>query len=166
MKEKTQARKPSEQKPQSSASNIILNIVIGLLAIVILFLGYTIFQRLNQDSKKTSQIQAQDAAKKEKPSQVIQVEVLNGCGTSGTADKFTDFLRNKNIDVVQSGNYLTFDVENTLILNRTGNKANARKVADILNIDYKNIVEQKNDDYLLDLSIVVGKDYYKLKPYK
>jgi hypothetical protein len=166
VKENTNTRKPVEQKPQKSASNIILNIVIGFLVVIILFLGYTIIQRLHQDSKKTSQIQAQDAAKKEKPSQIIQVEVLNGCGASGTADKFTEFLRAKNIDVVQSGNYLTFDVENTLILNRTGNKANARKVADILNIDYKNIVEQRNDDYLLDLSIVVGKDFYKLKPYK
>lgn len=166
MKERYQSKQPLEKKIPPATSNIILNIAIGVLAVFIIFLGYKIFQRINQENKETSQIQANETIKKDLPSQIIQVEVLNGCGTSGVADKFTGFLREKNLDVVQSGNYLTFDVENTLILNRTGNKANAKKTADILGIDYKNIVEQKNDDYLLDLSIVIGKDYFKLKPYK
>ena len=105
------------------------------------------------------------SGKNNKPSAMVQVEVLNGCGVSGIADKATDFLRKNNFDVVQTGNYSSFNMDKSLVIDRTGNKANAEKVASALGIDKKNIVQQINNDYLLDCSIVIGKDYFQLKPY-
>lgn len=105
------------------------------------------------------------SANKNKASAIVQVEVLNGCGVSGVADTITDFLRKNNFDVVQTGNYTSFDMDKSLVIDRTGNKANAEKVAASLGIDKKNIVQQINNDYLLDCSVVIGKDYFQLKPY-
>ncbi len=91
--------------------------------------------------------------------QLIQVEVLNGCGIAGVADGFTDVLRSKGIDVVKTGNYRSFDVDNTFIVDRAGKDFVAEKVADSLNLDKRFIITEKNKNLYLDLTIVIGKDY-------
>jgi LytR cell envelope-related transcriptional attenuator len=143
---------------RSSTSSLFLNIIIVLLGIVILVMVYSIFSKLLG-------LKDDSASGKNKPSAAVQVEVLNGCGVSGVADKITDYLRKNNFDVVQTGNYTSYDMDKSLVIDRTGNKANAEKVAAALGIDKKNIVQQINNDYLLDCSIVIGKDYFQLKPY-
>jgi hypothetical protein len=67
------------------------------------------------------------------------------------------------VDVVQIRNYTSFDIEKSLVIDRTGNKPNAEKIADLLGIDRKNIVQQISSDYFLDVSLVIGKDYNQLK---
>ncbi len=117
---------------------------------------------------KVTGIEKSDSAQlsKEVPSAIIQVEIMNGCGVSGIADRFTDFLRNENFDVVNTGNYISFDVIETLVIERIGNMANAKKVAKALGVNERNIIQQLNDDYFLDVSIVIGKDYHELLPLK
>ena len=90
---------------------------------------------------------------------MIQVEVLNGCGKSGIADKFTELLRKNNFDVVNTGNYKSYDVNYSILIDRTGNLQNALKLADLLNIDHKNVIQQINKNYFLDVTLIVGKDY-------
>lgn len=87
---------------------------------------------------------------------------MNGCGAAGVAEKFTDYLRKEKFDVVQIGNYISFDIDKSLVIDRTGNMANAEKVAAALGIDKKNVIMQKNDDSFLDVSVVIGKDYKNL----
>ena len=99
-------------------------------------------------------------------SDIIQVEVLNGCGVGGVADRFTDFLRNNKFDVVNIANYIRFDMDETLVIDRRGNKANAYSVANSLGVKKENVIQQLNDDYFLDVSIVIGRDYYTLQPLK
>ena len=91
--------------------------------------------------------------------QLIQVEVLNGCGVTGIGDGLTDVLRSKGIDVVKTGNYRSFDVDNTFIVDRTGKIETAERVADSLNLDKRFIITEKNKSLFLDLTIVIGKDY-------
>lgn len=91
--------------------------------------------------------------------QLIQVEVLNGCGVTGIGDGLTDVLRSKGIDVVKTGNYRSFDVDNTFIVDRTGKIETAEGVADSLNLDKRFIITEKNKSLFLDLTIVIGKDY-------
>ncbi|MEG8945749.1 LytR C-terminal domain-containing protein [Rosettibacter firmus] len=100
------------------------------------------------------------------PSDIIQVEVLNGCNVSGVADRFTEYLRNNGFDVVNIGNYINNDMDETIIIDRTGRKANAYKVAEALGVKRENVIQQLNDNYFLDVSIIIGKDYYNLKPLK
>jgi hypothetical protein len=106
------------------------------------------------------------AANDQVASDIIQVEVLNGCGIGGVADRFTDFLRANNFDVVNVGNYVSFDVDECLVIDRSGNMANAYKVAKSLGIKNENVIQQLNKDYFLDVSIVIGRDYFNLAPFK
>lgn len=93
----------------------------------------------------------------------IQVEVLNGCGISGVADNVTDQLRKMNYDVVQIGNFRTFDIDESIVIDRKGNMNIAENIADSLGIDRVNVIQQINKKYLLDVTIIVGKDYKHLK---
>jgi hypothetical protein len=148
--------KPKKKLPPAA---IVLNVLIVLLSGVILFMSYSIYLKIksNSDSAETDVKKAAD---------IVQLEVLNGCGSAGVAEKFTDYLRSRNFDVVSRGNYRSFEIDNSFIIDRTGNTANAEKVADALGIDKKNIVQQLNEDYFLDVSLVIGRDFNKLKPLK
>ena len=94
----------------------------------------------------------------------MQVEVLNGCGASGVADKLTDFLRMNKIDVVNLGNYRSFDIENSIIISRNNKNKKAEKLAALVGLDENSIIQQTNKDYLLDVTFILGKDYRKLIP--
>ncbi|OGU54324.1 MAG: hypothetical protein A2V66_14180 [Ignavibacteria bacterium RBG_13_36_8] len=150
-----------EVDTKTSTINLLLNIIIFFLVALIIYLMYSVFV-------KVTGIEKSDSAQlsKEVPSAIIQVEIMNGCGVSGIADRFTDFLRNENFDVVNTGNYISFDVIETLVIERIGNMANAKKVAKALGVNERNIIQQLNDDYFLDVSIVIGKDYHELLPLK
>lgn len=155
-------RRPS--KPvglKSSSINLFLNVSIFLLAAVIIYMGYSIYIKLSSNPNKLVEGKTDQIA-----SDIIQVEVLNGCGVSGVADRFTDFLRNNNIDVVKSGNYISDDVSESLVIDRSGNMANAFKTAKALGIKSENVIQQLNKDYFLDVSIVIGRDYFNLTPFK
>ncbi len=160
MKVRTRLQRPSiKPNIKSSTSNFFYNIIIALLAIVIIFLGYSVYLKIKNKEEADKEL-----AKKKAAAPIIQLEVLNGCGSSGAAEKFTDFLRKNNFDVVQTGNYISFDVNKSMVIDRTGNKENAIKVADALGIDHNNIIQQINNDYILDVSLIIGKDFKQLKP--
>jgi hypothetical protein len=141
------------------AKNILLNIIIVVLAGIIIFMSYSVFMKISLLSSEG------DDNDPDLTSRIVQLEVLNGCGISGAAEKFTNYLRQNNFDVVQVGNYYSFDIDNTIVIDRTGNKGNAIKVADALGIDSKNVIQQINNDYFLDVSLIIGKDFNRLKPY-
>ncbi len=156
MKEKSQP-KHRDFKSSVSGSNLILNSIIILLGILIIFLTFSLVNRLSAHYTEQNTTSIKKTA-----SAVIQVEVLNGCGALGVAEEFTDYLRKEKFDVVQMGNYVSFDIDKSMVIDRTGNRANAEKVASALGIEDKNVILQKNDDSFLDVSVVIGKDYKKL----
>jgi LytR cell envelope-related transcriptional attenuator len=151
---------PDKINIKKSTANISFNIIIVLLAVIILYMSFSIFSKIGQ--KRQLDLQNQKNAK----SSVIQVEVLNGCGVSGVADQFTNYLRQHHFDVVQMGNYISYDVEKSIVIDRTGNMINAYKVADTLGVSRKNVIQQKNSNYFLDVSFIIGKDFNSLKPYQ
>lgn len=143
-----------------SATNMSLNIIIFLLVALIIYLGYSVFVKYD------SGVSAFNEEDNKRVSEIIQVEIQNGCGVKGVGERFTDFLRNNNVDVVNTGNYRSFDIDKTLIIERRGNMANAKKIAELLGVGEKNIIQQLNDEYFLDVSIIIGSDYYNLEPLK
>jgi len=92
----------------------------------------------------------------------VQIEVLNGCGIQGAADKVTNYLRDKKYDVVQIGNYKSFDIDESIVIDRKGDFKMAKNIAYSLGIKSMNVIQQINKNYLLDVSIIVGKDYKQL----
>lgn len=135
-------------------SNLFFIIASVILAVFAVFLIYSILEKTGIiifDNTET--------AKPQNVQQLIQVEVLNGCGIAGVGDALTDVLRAKGIDVVKTGNFRSFDVDNTFIIDRLGKIETANRVADSLNLDKRFIITEKNKSYFLDLTIVIGKDY-------
>ena len=161
MKERIPSDKQSTQNSTGKTANIFLNVIIILLAGLIIFMAYSLITKIEGLSPDD-----EDTNEANKPSKIIQLEVLNGCGISGVAEKFTNHLRQNNFDVVQVGNYSSFDIDNTLVVDRTGKRVNALKVAEALGIDPKNVIQQINNDYFLDVSLIIGRDFNHLKPFK
>jgi LytR cell envelope-related transcriptional attenuator len=158
VKEKSPFQKLPNNVPfKTSSSNLFLNIVIILLGIIIIFLAFSLYTKIK------GVFEENDSPAANRSSHIIQVEVLNGCGKPGAADELTDFLRRNNFDVVHMGNYISFDVDKTLVIDRTGDPANAEKVAKFLGLDKNQVITQINKDYFLDVSIILGKDYNQLK---
>ena len=90
--------------------------------------------------------------------------MLNGCGVSGVADKLTDYLRANKIDVVNLGNYRSFEIEKSIIICRNEKNKNAELIASLVGLDQNSIIQQTNPDYLLDVTFILGKDYRNLIP--
>lgn len=124
-------------------------------------MGYSIYVKLSNTKNAASYKTEGQVA-----SDIIQVEVLNGTSVQGIAERFTDFLRNNNFDVVNVGNYIHHDMDETLVIDRIGNMANAFKIAKALGVKNENVIQQLNNNYLLDVSVIIGKDYFTLKPIK
>jgi hypothetical protein len=103
----------------------------------------------------------------------LDIAVLNGCGVGGLADKFTTFLIDQGFNVVKTANFEeeeygrpNFNVMETLILDQRGNRKNCIRLANALGLDPSRIVETKNEELLLDASLVLGKDFRQLPSWK
>ncbi len=95
---------------------------------------------------------------------IIQMDVLNGCGARGAAARITSVLRNAGFDVVEMKNYKVRTMQKTLVVDRVGDLASARRVATTLGIAESNIIQQLNPDYFVDVSVIIGADYTTLQP--
>jgi hypothetical protein len=143
-------------RPRSRRA-LALNIALPVLAILVAVLAYALVRRhLLQPPVETERADGGAG--------VIQVDVLNGCGTSGAAQDFTSFLRARGYDVVEIRNYKTFDLAESLVIDRVGDTKTAERVAYALGIARENVVQQLNPDYYVDVTVVVGRDYPSLKP--
>jgi len=146
----------SEKRTVHRSTNLFLNISILILSILILFLGYSLLSKLNVFGEN-SEI---DNLVKHKKN--MQIEVLNGCGVDGVADMFTDSLRKKNFDVVNTDNYRSYNIDNSIVIDRTGDIINAEYLAEVIGIDNKQVIQQKSKNYFLDVTLIIGKDYKQL----
>ncbi|NWG29179.1 MAG: LytR C-terminal domain-containing protein [Ignavibacteriaceae bacterium] len=151
----------TSKKKQDFSKNLILNISILILIIINSFLAYSLVKTVSFNDSNDDVNLLKDSTKAR-----IQIEVLNGCGVSGVAEKLTDYLRSNNIDVVNLGNYRSFEIENSLIISRNEKVKNAEIVAAVVGLDHQNIIQQINPDYLLDVTFILGKDYRNLIPLK
>ena len=62
---------------------------------------------------------------------IAEVEILNGCGETGIAKLYTNFLRANNYDVIDSKNADHFNYINTEILIHNKDKQNIAKLLDL-----------------------------------
>lgn len=145
--------------------NYILNGAIILFLIAVAYFGFSLINNSLKSDKNIKEITDTTKALTNQPNLSIQLEVQNGSGENGVATKITEYLRKNNIDVVEIGNYKSQDVERTLIIDRCGEIVKSKKVARILGVSEKNIIQQLNNSLLLDVTVVIGKDFKELKPF-
>jgi len=147
----------STAAPRRDFRTAVLDVIIGALGLLVLVLAWSFLSR-------TVFHPPVDPVRSGSPRQsTIQLDVLNGCGASGAGTAMTAFLRARGFDVVEYRNYRSFDVQQTLVIDRAGNRENAEKVAYALGVAQENIIEQINEDYYVDVSVLIGRDYGSLK---
>ena len=150
----------TEKESSRSSKKLILNLLLAAVAAFLLYQVYAISFPSNgtADHNRLPVPGAAGSAKS-----VIQIDVLNGCGVSGTGQKMTSFLRAAGYDVVDMGNYKTFDVRHSLVIDRSGNGEIAKKIASDLGIDPANVVQQISPEYFVTASVVLGRDFKNLR---
>lgn len=150
---------PDQSEKSTSSNSLFLNAAIGFLSVLLLALFIGLFTRIiyprisNQRAVQTTELIGQ----------IIQIEVLNGCGEPGIANNFTGILRKNGFDVVETGNFERFDLEETIIISRGNSVDNAYRVANALGVKKANVIREESPDFYLDVSIVLGQDYLELK---
>lgn len=85
------------------------------------------------------------------------IQVLNGCGTAGAADKVADFLRLKKFDVKYIGNAESWNYPFTMVISRTADMTVAHKVAGTLKTD--RCILLRNQDTTYNVTVIIGPDY-------
>lgn len=143
---------------EESYKHLILNTIIGFLGVLLLVLLVALFSRIIYPRITADRVHEDPAL----ISDVIQLEVLNGCGISGIANRFTDGLREFGFDVVETGNYDHFDVTNTFVISRNGQIENAYRVADALGISHEQVLREQAPEFYLDVTLIIGSDYQSL----
>ncbi len=144
---------------KDNSASFALNAVIGFLSLLLCLLIVALFARIvypRIQSERTNN-------DSELISDIIQLEVLNGCGVAGAAGEITAALRDNGFDVVETGNFEHYNMKKTTIIARTFNTENAKRVADALGIDYSQIIIEASENYYLDATVVIGADYESLK---
>jgi hypothetical protein len=149
----------NNKKKEHYSKNLTLNASIIILILINVYLGYTTTKTVTSYYNNN-----QYELSKDSTASKIQIEVLNGCGKTGVAEKLTDYLRAKGFDVVRLGNYRSFEIENSIVISRNDKIQNAEKVATVVGLNYENVIQQINPEYLLDVTFILGKDYKNLIP--
>lgn len=145
---------PNEENPRQ----LLLNSAIGFLSVLLVILIIALFSRILYPRVVADRAQEDPAL----VSEVIQLEVLNGCGVTGIATRFTDRLREYGFDVVETGNYDHFDVSKTFVVSRNGQMENAYRVANALGISREQVLREQSPDFYLDVTLIIGSDFENL----
>ncbi|MBI5403803.1 MAG: LytR C-terminal domain-containing protein [Ignavibacteriae bacterium] len=156
-----------KQETGKSILNYILNITIIVLGAVCIYLVFSLVTNtfLNKGKSDKNAMDSSKTTVTHQPNLSIQVDVQNGTGENRIGAIFRDYLKKKGYDVVNLDNYKSSDVERTIIIDRTGDTRKAQRIAEVLGVSGRNIIQQINRDLYLDATIVIGKDYTELKPY-
>lgn len=135
----------------------------GIVAALVFFNGYQLYGIFSGSSAIVKSV----STKQELDTNFtpIQINILNGCGVAGVSNIMTKFCRELGYDVVEIGNYKSFNVEQTMVVDRSGKLESAKQLARQLGISSKNVVVQFSNDHIVTASIIIGKDYKKLNPW-
>jgi hypothetical protein len=84
------------------------------------------------------------------------VEVLNGCGSRGIADRVCELLIARGFDVMFVGNADDFLYDRTLVVDRVGDLSKATAVAEAIGAGA--VISQQNSASFVETTVVLGKD--------
>ncbi|MFW5955304.1 MAG: LytR C-terminal domain-containing protein [Rhodothermales bacterium] len=144
-------------------SSVILNlslVVLGVFVVVLLYGLSTRYLTPRSDSHRATD------APTHLIGSIIQVEIRNACGVANLASDTRRYLRAHGFDVVEVGDHSTHDLERSMVIDRSGDLRAARKVARALGLPEDRIVQEIKEEFYLDASVLLGKDYASLRPFQ
>lgn len=148
---------PSEASPRNHG--VLRSILSGVIIVFVFAVGYLSYTFISRGANPPPPAVQQGKAQK-----ILQLDVLNGSGARGMAARCTNYLRGRGFDVVEMKNYKLSNIPHTLVIDRAGDRAAARLVAAALGVPDKNVIQQLNPDYFVDVSVIIGADYSSLQP--
>ena len=92
----------------------------------------------------------------------VTINIKNACGVSGIAAKWQKILRKVKYDVIEALNAKRIN-KSMIICRNIKMKPDAIKLANLLEIDENQIVIQPSKTVIVDLELIIGRDYKKLK---
>jgi hypothetical protein len=130
-----------------------LNFLLGIVAVLLIssFVDSSVF-----DKGSPADLSSEDARRSFE--EVIQINVLNGCGEKGLAGKVQKGLRRMGFDVVEVGNF-SQEIGETIIIDRLGDKKSAYKLAHSLGIEERFIFTDIDSTMYIRASLVLGNNY-------
>ncbi len=149
---------PEVSKQENRALNVGL-VIVAMFAVVLIF---NLFMRVSSPRPDPTRVYNPNGLLGD----VVQIEVRNGCGEPGLAREMTDFLRSYGFDVIEHGDYTSFDVDSTLIIDRVGNLDAANQVALALGVSRDRVISDLQSDLYLDVSVIIGQDFRSIHPFR
>ena len=143
---------------------LLSNLFIGILFVSFVII-FVVFKNWQTEPYIDHQTALMSQIKTHNSNEIIQIEVLNGCGDKGIADLYATFLRENDYDVIDYKNAENFNYNSSKIIVHNNNLY-VEDVANLFQIDSKNIDYHFDDDNIIhDITIIVGKDYKSLESY-
>tara|TARA_B110000116_G_C16517502_1_gene438467 strand:+ start:84 stop:569 length:486 start_codon:yes stop_codon:yes gene_type:complete len=145
---------------------LLSNLLLGALFVCFIIV-FVVFKNWDAREKNftSPQIELMNQTKTyDSMNEILQIEVLNGCGDKGVADLYANFLRNNSYDVIDYKNADNFDYNASKLIVHSNNLL-VEDVADLFKIDSKNIDYIFDENIFYDITLIVGKDYKKLNSY-
>lgn len=96
----------------------------------------------------------------------ITVEIRNATKQEGIAGKVRNYLFDRGFDVIASGNADKLDEAYTMVYDRAGSIEHARMIASTLGIPESRVQTALRPADLVDVAVILGKDYPALRPFK
>jgi hypothetical protein len=153
--------------------NSILNVVIVVFVLVIAFFAYSVWVDRPTRIRQFAETEIPDnmpnlqmSADKKQEEMHIVVRILNGCGVSGVAYKLREYLLTQGFDVSETTNADHFNYEKTIVYLHTKDYKMSTVVSRALNISNNPVLDDRAPDYPCNVTILIGKDYQQLPPFK
>lgn len=142
-------------------SGVLLNVVLVLGGLLVAVLLYAFVSRMLTPGAEP----VPPASSTAPVTDILQVQVLNGCGVAGLAGDVTLYLRRRGVDVVEVGDLSSGTRPRSAVIDRVGNLNAARQVAATLGIAPEQVTQDIDPDLYLDATVIIGEDYKDLKPF-
>lgn len=139
----------------------LVNGILTALGIVTIVLFISFLHRIFISPSVDPYVNKNGSSKK---NEAIQINVLNACGVDGLAAKAKEYLRQRGFDVVEIGNYSEV-LNHSMVCDRIGDAKSAHKVAYALGISSKSIISQVDSSLYIRASVIIGNDFFDLKPF-
>ncbi len=138
---------------------ILLNVINGFLIVFVTLLIMSFTNRVLISPPVDSALE--ENIEKLNNLEIIQVSILNSTSVNGLANKARTYLQMRNFDVVEIGNSKDI-LPQSIIIDRMGDFASAKKVAKAFGIADSLIKTDIDSSLFIRSSIVLGQDYPKL----
>ncbi len=113
-------------------------------------------------------VKVTNSAQKEReaPEMTLRIQLLNGCGAKGVANRVGDKLPGKirlplAIKIVDTDNFTVFDIEKSFVISRSPDLKGAQLLAFQLGLPLEDVIYSPIEDNYrsIQASVVLGKDY-------